>query len=449
MRQEDVGANLKRRLRLRSGKKNILSNRESSSLEFKRSFSLGSTAAYARTMAAFANNEGGYIVFGVKPQPHELAGLNKDNFESVDPARVSGFLNDHLSPELEWEMGTIKAFGYELGFVYTQKSLEKPIIVTANAGKDLKEGVVYYRYRGQSTAIKYAELRKILECRFNRERRAWIQHLKAISRTGPLNVAVIDTIQGKVFGGSTPFLIDEKLLRQLKFVREGSFSQATGAPTLRLVGELRSMSGVTSERIVHRGIHYGDLVTAFLAQRQLDPSDAATYLRETCHQTSHYIPLFYFMSAAKLTKDEAIQLLQSENTSFIAIRRRLINRIRGSQVIKPSGAVKAKLPKVKGIGLEELKTELAQGRTLHEKRSFLLAVLNQNPELLADAEAVIPINLLLQAITHLKRPTLEKHRETIFGMLLSFFSIRFASSTDLAKTSFRRTVGCLDQLLYS
>ena len=52
-----------------------LNSRESSWLEFKEKFSFGSLSKYAKTMAAFANTQGGYIVFGVKNQPHRMVGI--------------------------------------------------------------------------------------------------------------------------------------------------------------------------------------------------------------------------------------------------------------------------------------------------------------------------------------------------------------------------------------
>ncbi len=82
-------------LALREGSTNVLRNRENSQLEFKETFNLGSRAKYARTMASFANNKGGYIVFGVEPSPHRLKGLSSDRFDAFDPAQLSEFLNTH------------------------------------------------------------------------------------------------------------------------------------------------------------------------------------------------------------------------------------------------------------------------------------------------------------------------------------------------------------------
>ena len=46
-----------------------LKSRESNTVEFKESFNKNSTAKYAKTMASYSNNRGGYIIFGVKDNP--------------------------------------------------------------------------------------------------------------------------------------------------------------------------------------------------------------------------------------------------------------------------------------------------------------------------------------------------------------------------------------------
>lgn len=51
-------------------------SRERHNLEYKEAFGLSSWAKYAKTMAAFANNQGGYILFGIKDSPREVKGVN-------------------------------------------------------------------------------------------------------------------------------------------------------------------------------------------------------------------------------------------------------------------------------------------------------------------------------------------------------------------------------------
>lgn len=48
---------------------NRLVSRESGWLEFKESFNWNSKDRYAKSIASFANNKGGYIVFGIKDKP--------------------------------------------------------------------------------------------------------------------------------------------------------------------------------------------------------------------------------------------------------------------------------------------------------------------------------------------------------------------------------------------
>ena len=51
---------------LRTRPNNRLFHREGQELEFKEQFNLAGLADYFRDFAAFANNRGGHIVFGVK-----------------------------------------------------------------------------------------------------------------------------------------------------------------------------------------------------------------------------------------------------------------------------------------------------------------------------------------------------------------------------------------------
>ena len=54
-------------------------NREGSTIEFKESYSHSGMAQYFKTIAAFANNSGGYIIFGVGDKPRRLLGLRNHN----------------------------------------------------------------------------------------------------------------------------------------------------------------------------------------------------------------------------------------------------------------------------------------------------------------------------------------------------------------------------------
>lgn len=58
-------------LRLRDER---LYHREGQELEFKERFKLAGLAEYFQDFAAFANNQGGYLIFGIKDSPRIIPG---------------------------------------------------------------------------------------------------------------------------------------------------------------------------------------------------------------------------------------------------------------------------------------------------------------------------------------------------------------------------------------
>lgn len=445
----DIITTLKRTLRIRPGSADILANRESSQLEFKTSFNLESGPDYGRSMSAFANNEGGFIVFGIQNAPHKIVGISRDRFESIDPVRITDILNSYFSPELHWEIGCIEFEGKTLGFIYTYEAPEKPVIATKTSGKDIRESAVYYRYRGKTTFIRYPELRKIIDDRLDRERKAWLQHIETISRSGPTKVGIIDTVQGKVFGAGPPFLIDEKLLRQLKFIREGVFRETGGAPTLRLIGDLKTVEGVTVDRMIPIGIHYDDLVTAFLAQRQLDTEDAKSYLVECAHQTTPYTPVFYFISQAGINCDDAVTLIDNELNALKKTKADLKKRMTGTMVAGTFGRIDEAIKLPKFANSKELLEAISRQPTVLGQRSLAFQVLKHFPAFLRDISIQIPCKRLFDAISNLKKRDIEQNKEAILGSLLDIFNQRFSNMEGGEKSFFRKVVAYVDEQLYA
>src|SRR5262245_28101939 len=67
---------------------------------------------------------------------------------------------------------------------------------------------------------------------------------------------------------------------------------------------VQPLAGTVTEKPVHAGIHAEGLITAFLVQRALDASQAASYLRETIFQPSPFAPVHYFFQASGLGADQ-------------------------------------------------------------------------------------------------------------------------------------------------
>jgi len=219
--------------------KGYLVNRESYNLEYKQSFHFGdSLIEYARSMVGMANNRGGKIIFGIKDSPRSPIGLKNDKFSNVDTTKINHIVNDYFSHDFDWELTSIEFDNKEFGIIHIKESYNKPIVCKKTKPKGVREGAIYFRYRGETKEIAYPELANILDKEKEKERRLWVSHIQKISDIGPQNVQFLDTYKGEVNVGSERILIDKALLEQIKFVKEGHFVENIGAPALTLAGEI-------------------------------------------------------------------------------------------------------------------------------------------------------------------------------------------------------------------
>lgn len=220
-------------------------SRESGWLEFKESFNWNSKDKYAKSMVAFANSKGGYIIFGVKDKPRDLVGLQSNNFEDVDEAKITAYLNNVFAPEVIFEKFVITVNTQKIGILYTQQAKTKPIVCLKNDG-ELKEADIYYRYNARSERIKYPELKAMFDFVKEEERKSWMEHFEKISKIGPTNAAIMDTFAGEISGKSGTLIIDKKLIPKLKFINQGNF-QEKGKPVLRLIGDVKPVSVIAGK----------------------------------------------------------------------------------------------------------------------------------------------------------------------------------------------------------
>lgn len=230
-----------------------LKSRESNTVEFKEAFNKGNTAKYAKTMAAFSNNRGGYIIFGVKDNPRTVVGLSNNNFDNINQEQFTEAINSLFAPAMEWECGIIEVdipvpdAGCEtrkIGWIYCDEALEKPVIAQkANEGEKIVSGDVYYRYRARTQKIKYAEMARIIEERSKKERESLLKLIEVIRKSGTANLGIVNYSNGKL---STPYGVDvaferklvTQVLKKAKFIKEGSFHETDGIPVIKVTGNI-------------------------------------------------------------------------------------------------------------------------------------------------------------------------------------------------------------------
>ncbi len=229
-------------LKLKDG--GVLFHREGQELEFKEQFNLAGLAEYFKDFAAFANNKGGYMIFGVQDAPRIPIGLNKKSielFQKIDPARISGHLLDIFSGDISWKQGSVEVEDQFFGAFYIYPAETKPIIAKKDEGKEhtIKNGEVYYRYGGRTQKIQYAELENIINRRIEQNNKQWLDLMSKIGSAGPQNAAILDTEKSLIEKGSSRVLVlDDNLASKLKFIKEGEFVEKGGATALKLVGDV-------------------------------------------------------------------------------------------------------------------------------------------------------------------------------------------------------------------
>jgi hypothetical protein len=135
---------------------------ESDECECKLIFEPKKLSAVVRAVAAMANNKGGYIFFGVSDSKYRIEGIEK-SFAETDIVDIVEKVKAHLSPtpnimaKEEIEIGQ-----KPIGVIRVAKHPDRPVIVY-RAGDGLNEGEILFRYPGQSSRIKFGDLRAMLE----------------------------------------------------------------------------------------------------------------------------------------------------------------------------------------------------------------------------------------------------------------------------------------------
>lgn len=228
-----------------------IEDRESEELEFKEQFSLAALSEYYRDFAGFANNKGGYLVFGVKDSPRIPVGLNQkslERFKEIDPQRITGELLETFSANIQLVPGEVYDEGKTYGVFKVLESARKPVIAKKNYGKkqSIKAGEIYYRYAGRTQKIRYEELEEIIQSRIERVMTQWMDLMSTIVQIGPENATILKIDGDRQFDhGKTPIVtIDEEFVSKIKDINEINQLDAKDSENQNNVNDILPIIGV-------------------------------------------------------------------------------------------------------------------------------------------------------------------------------------------------------------
>lgn len=135
----------------------------------------------------------------------------------------------------------------------------------------MKNGDIFFRYGGRTQRIQSAELEFIINERITRTNKDWIEMVRSIGDQGPKNAVLLKSEDDIDITSNAPIVLDSKLAASLKFVKEGDFSQKTGSPTLKLIGEVVPYDQLEIEKVVKEN---------FLKSYPLSASDLVAEIRK-------------------------------------------------------------------------------------------------------------------------------------------------------------------------
>lgn len=292
---------------------------ESDQHECKENFGFKHAEKWLRPVAALANNSGGYIVFGVKdksvtdgkidPCSYEVVGMNSNEFENADPVDFTKLVKSTFDPTPRIETLIHHVGEMKVGVMYVRPHASRPIIAQRGHGKQVKEGDIFFRYPGQSTNIKYRDLRAILDERDQQAREQILPMVEKLLQLGPQNAMVADLASGRLSDETRSIVIGEELLDKIKFIREGEFDEKEGEPTLKLVGSVQAIDGPGS--VLHKGFATpADLIRDFLDGKS--PYDAKDYVRCAVEVSNGaWLPMHFYATKAGLDRNSLADLIQS------------------------------------------------------------------------------------------------------------------------------------------
>lgn len=302
---------------------------ESDTIECKESFSKDEKGLL-RPLCALANNKGGYILYGVKDKTWEVVGLkekSKQCFLEWDLQYLDTVVLNYLSCGIEIHKNIVSLYDFEIAILKVEPARKKPVIYinNVNVGQEtFSVGDIFFRYPGSSRKICPAELDKIIEERMQSTLKTTLmKQIENILKNGIENSAILNITTGEVEGKSGSFIIDEKLLPKIQFLKEGEFVERAGAPALKLIGDVRPITEISKIEVeTNVNIDIKEIVSSFL--NNTPPKKPREYIKSLALSSRKWAPLFYFIKnggnsykavveyLTKLKNDESITYPQKQ-----------------------------------------------------------------------------------------------------------------------------------------
>lgn len=217
--------------------------RESTDLEFKRDMSVSTFKKALKTISAFSNKTGGWIVFGISDSPRNLVGLDGN---PLDEGVQSEQISQSISPIPTTHFEVFMIHGRRIGVLCVLPLNKPPSIairdISGAQGEELilRKGTVYIRRRGQTAPITGEEFSQLLIARDEKTRNEIFSYISRGREIGFEQVIVADpTGAGAGEGKEMTFYLPATAASEMNIIDKGTLVEEGGSPAYKLVGNVR------------------------------------------------------------------------------------------------------------------------------------------------------------------------------------------------------------------
>lgn len=196
-------------------------------------------------MAAFANRQGGNVVFGVSERPRRVCGI--EGF--MDEAELQDILTKHLYPVPDIAVFEHSIAGMNLCRIQVMPAPRAPVMAIRDlqtSGEKnatvLSQGVIYYRRAGQTKPASGEEFSAFLEKRDHHVRQSILGLLSRAEDIGFDKVAVADFRQYGNKEENVTLYVPESAAQQLNIVDRAKLVEDEGAPAYQIRGSVQLTS---------------------------------------------------------------------------------------------------------------------------------------------------------------------------------------------------------------
>ena len=217
-------------------------SRERTDLEFKESPDENALRKCLKTIAAFANANGGRIIFGVTDSPRYVCGIS----EFPDEADLQNLIGECLYPTPEIQVIEHLLDDDLLIELYVHSSVKRPVIATKDVQTKerknktvLSQGVVYARRAGQTKPITGEEFGRLLERRDEQIRSSILSLLSRANSIGFDQVAVADFRKYGSAEENVTLWVPEGAAKDLNIIDRARLVEDAGAPAYQIRGQVQ------------------------------------------------------------------------------------------------------------------------------------------------------------------------------------------------------------------